>query len=248
MNINIKDYKSRWDYMADRSGVSRTADLTALPTEFNIVGTFIGDWSTEVDYLLKKYDGGRGFNFLDKLGTNKNNIRDIPYTHELDQYDMEYSGIGIDYKFAHKIDPLKMRNEKDNIPTLWKMIDWFGFTGLVLPKIHIQYPGQVFPFHFDDLTTHRNNSVELSNMDTNQELYARVEVQLLNWQYGHVWGIGNTYWSSWKAGEIMWHPWHDVPHGTANSGRVARINLQVTGGCSLDTISKLKSNHGNIIL
>jgi hypothetical protein len=247
--MDIKDYKSRWDYMADRSGVSRKPNLDAELTQFNIVGRFIGNWTHEVQYLIDKYKGGRGFNFLDKLGKSQQTGNlDIPYTAQLDQADMEAAQIPLDYKFAYKIDPGKLEFEKENIPTIWKMINWFEFTGLVLPKIHIQYPGQVFPFHFDDLTTHRNNSAADHDMDDDQEKFARVEVQLQDWDYGHVWGIGNNYWSSWKSGEIMWHPWRDVPHGTANSGKIPRINLQVTGGCTPEVIEKLKSNFGDIIL
>lgn len=253
--MDIKNYNSRWDYMADRNEVPRIPDLDAKLTHFNIVGRFVGNWAHEVEYLLKRYNGGRGFNFLDKLGKDKAveqehnaSKRKVPYTVQLDQADMERAGIPLDYSFANKISPSSLAREKDHLPTIWKMIDWFGFTGNLVPKIHIQYPGQVFPFHFDDLTKIRNNSAEEHVMDDNPEKFARVEVQLQDWDYGHVWGIGNNYWSSWKSGEIMWHPWHNVPHGTANTGKKPRINLQITGECTPELIEKLKSNLGDIIL
>ena len=240
-NVNIEDYSSRWNYMADRAGVSRKPEHDAELTRFNIVGRFVGDWDNEVNFLLEKYNNGRAFNFLSKMDG-------VPYTENLDRNDMISSGLDLDYKFVHKITPKQLEENKQSLPTLWKMIDWFGFTGLVLPKIHVQFPGQVFPYHFDDLTRHRNNSGANHVIDENPNRFARVEIQLRDWDYGHVWGIGNNYWSSWRAGEIMWHPWREVPHGTANAGKVPRVNLQITGEVTPELYSRLQSNVGDIVV
>lgn len=242
-NINIKNYTSRWDYMADRAGVPKTPSRTQEPTQFQIVGKFVGNWKEELDHLIKKYNGGHGFNFLTKLGAGTD-----PYTYKLDLNDMNSAGISTDTKFVYRIGPSQMIESFSEIPTIKKMVDWFGFTGLVLSKIHIQYPGQIFPFHFDDLTTHRGNTDSDNSLDKDPNSCARIEVQLLDWDYGHVWGIGNNYWSNWQAGEIMWHSWYDVPHGTANSGMSPRINLQVTGETTPELLEKLQRNNGNIIL
>jgi len=248
-NIKIEDYDSRWEFMADRAGVPRKPDLDADPTHFNVVGRFVGDWDSEVDFLLKKYNNGRAFNFLSKMSVNTTTgMPDVPYTETLDRADMIRAGIDLDYKFVHKITAQALKENREQLPTLWKMIDWFGFTGYVIAKIHVQFPGQVFPYHFDDLTMHRNNSEQKHIMDTDPYRFARVEVQLRDWDYGHVWGIGNTYWSSWRAGEIMWHHWKDTPHGTANSGKVPRINLQITGEVTPELCQRLQSNVGDIIL
>jgi hypothetical protein len=247
MTIKMEDYTSRWDFMADRAGVSRGPIHGSEPTPFQIVGRFIGNWQSEVNCIIERCNGGRGFNFLNKLSKNTDVM---PYTYELDKADMDLAGIPQDAIFVNKINP-KLLNEMladGSIPTIKKMIDWFGFTGKVLPKIHIQHPGQVFPFHFDDLTTHRNNSDQSLEVDASPDSFARIEVQLKAWDYGHVWGIGNNYWSNWQAGEIMWHPWYNVPHGTANSGRTPRINLQITGGTTPELLERLQRNNGEIIL
>ena len=245
MTIQISDYKSRWDYMADRAGVNKVPELNAVKTKFFIVGRFVADWSEEVDYILTSCSGGRGFNFLNKLGNNK-----LPYTYELDKFDMISSGFDPNITFVNKIGSDKMNEiiKTGRIPILKKMIDWFEFKEKVLVKIHVQKPGQIFPFHFDDLTTHRNNSLEATEIDESPNSFARVEIQLKSWDYGHVWAIGNNYWSNWRAGEIMWHPWYDVPHGTANCGRSLRINMQITGGTTTELLEKLKQDNGDIVL
>lgn len=238
-----EDYESRWDFMADRAGVPKESKTTDEEDHFQIVGTFEGDWEEEVNALLKKYELGRGFNFLSKLPKN---IK--PYTFDMDKHDMEeVLGISTDSEFVSKITPMQLNESKDICPSIWKMIDWFGFTGKILPKIHIQLPGQIFPYHFDDLTTHRNNEDDLS-VDENVEKYARIEVQLFEWDYGQIWGVGNQYWSRWEKGEIMWHDWYKVPHGTANAGLKPRICLQITGEVTEELYHRLRCNNGKIKL
>lgn len=236
--IKIEDYSSRWDYMADRENVPRNPSYDDKLTEFTIVGRFIGNWREELDFLRKKYNDGIGFNFLSKLP------KDTPYTRTLDLADMTSAGISETSVFVSKINPEKINESINEIPTIKKMIDWFEFSGLILPKIHIQKPGQIFPYHFDDLTTHRKNS----DINIDAKKFARVEVMLLDWDYGHFWGIGNNIWKQWRAGEIMFHPWNSIPHGTANAGRTPRINLQITGEITDKILEKLSRNNGDIIL
>lgn len=246
MTINKEDYKSRWDFMADRAGVPREYDKTRESDEFIISGTFRGEWTTEVEALLEKYSGGRGFNFLNKATRGVNIIK--PYTFDMDKYDLEeVLGVSSESEFVNKVTPKQLRESRDLCPSIWKMIDWFGFKGLVQPKIHIQHPGQVFPYHFDDLTTQRGNT-DSFNVDKDTNKYARIEVQLFNWDYGQVWGIGDTFWTKWEAGEIMWCDWYSAPHGTANMGLKPRICLQLTGEIDEEILNRLKTNNGNINL
>lgn len=232
--------------MADRAGVPRKPVHAAEKDQYQIVGKFVGNWLPDLKHLLETYNGGRQFNFLTKLAHGK----DDPYTYDLDRYDMEAAGIPLSTPFVSKITPVEIKRQRriGKIPVIAQMIDWFEFTGEILPKIHIQHPGQVFPFHFDDLTTHRRNTADSKYVDENPDKFARVEVQLKRWDYGHVWAIGNNYWSDWEAGEIMYHDWYRVPHGTANCGYKARICLQITGEVTPETLAKLKRNNGDIHL
>lgn len=228
----MKEHKSRWSYLKNRSpwhfDTSAPAD-----DEWQILGRFNGDWAKEVNDLIQSSGGGTPLNFLNKM------VYDTPYTSALDTADMKKMEIGKDYVFLQRI--MAPYLNPIDCPLIFKMVDWFELEN-PLPKIHIQHPGQVFPLHIDDLTTHRGNREGNTQMDEHPEQWARFEVQLKDWQWGHVWGIGNTYWKQWRAGDIMYHPWWIHPHGTANFGLEPRINLQITGKVTSGTISKIKSS------
>jgi hypothetical protein len=49
-----------------------------------------------------------------------------------------------------------------------------------------------------------------------------------------------------RAGEIMFHPWHNLPHGTANCGMSPRICLQLTGETTPELRARLNSFTGDI--
>ena len=238
--INITNFDSRWDFMAARSGYTDSPMDVTIP-DYTITGRFIGNWDKELDGLIKLSSGGVPLNFLKKLEGGED-----PYTRKLDHYDLVTSGLTEHTEFLKRIMPPILN--RTSAPTIYKMIDWFGFVGRVLVKIHIQHPGQIFPFHFDDLTTNRNNSNSQHGMDIDPDRWARVEVQLKEWEFGHVWGIGSNYWKQWQAGEIMFHPWHNGPHGTANCGKSARVCLQITGETTDDLRAKLRQNNGDITL
>lgn len=242
--VDINEYQSRWDYMADKVGVPRRPQLDAEPTEFQIVGHFVGDWDAELDYLLEATKSGEAYNFLAKK--TKDDSAAGHKTKDLNEYDMQKMGLTKDYEFVKKIRTPELQEHRVKIPTIWKMVDWFGFEGEVVANIHIQQPGHVFPFHFDNLITVRGRKAILEEGEAEQ--YGRVEIMLRDWEYGHIWGVGNTYWSNWKRGEIMFHPWHNVPHGTANAGQYPRINLQVTGRMNKELIDRLNRNNGQIFI
>jgi len=237
-NIDISNYSSRWAFMADRAGFTQKP-LDDVENKFNIVGRFVGNWAAELDKLIALSKGGVPLNFLKKMEGGED-----PYTVELDRNDLQSTGLNENTVFLNRIMPPVLN--RSVAPTIFKMVDWFGFAGRVLIKIHMQQPGQVFPFHFDDLTTNRNNNGSKHLMDENPERWARVEVQLKDWEWGHVWGVGNTYWKQWRAGEIMFHPWHNLPHGTANCGMSPRICLQITGETTPELRQRLNSFAGDI--
>ena len=41
--------------------------------------------------------------------------------------------------------------------------------------------------------------------------------------------MGNYNWSNWKAGDVMWFDWYDMPHASANASFFARPMLKLTG-------------------
>ncbi len=228
----------RWEYFKKRSSYHFDPEHSD-DSVFRIIGRFRGiDWSAELENLIERFHGGTPLNFYNKLPDKTK-----PHTYEMDALDMQRAGYPENPVFLRRITPPLLNPQ--TAPILFKMVRWFGFAEAPLAKIHIQSPGQVFPFHMDDLTGIRGNSAADSE-DHNQ--WARIEVQLKPWEWGHVWAVGNTYWKQWQAGEIMFHPWHGIPHGTANCGMSPRITLQISGKVSEQTLARLNQNWGNIDL
>lgn len=238
---NIEDYSSRWDYMADKVGAPRRPTPGAAPTHFTIAGRFVGDWQAELEHLLAASREGEPYNFLAKKA--KDPSAKGAKTKQLNQADMDRMGLSPSYEFVRKI--RNVEAHRALAPTICKMIDWFAFSGQVVANIHVQNPGHVFPFHFDNLITVRGNSAEITD---DPAKHGRVEIMLRDWEFGHMWGVGNAYWSNWRAGEIMFHPWHDTPHGTANAGMAPRVNLQVTGEMTPELAQRLTRDNGDISL
>jgi hypothetical protein len=97
----------------------------------------------------------------------------------------------------------------------------------------------MFPYHVDEIPNIKDNQID-HEFDKHPEQVARLEIMVYDWQPGHVWAYGNTYWKQWKAGDIAWHNWRDIPHGTANFGRSDRVTLQVTGLTTDLTLERLQ--------
>ena len=72
-------------------------------------------------------------------------------------------------------------------------------------------------------------------------------IALEDWQMGHMFAFGNTYWKQWKAGDIVYHSWIDVPHCTANGAHVPRYTIQVTGHTTDRTFELIHSDDHPII-
>lgn len=193
---------------------------------FRIVGCFTGeDWSSELNKLETMANGGSeiGFSFYYTETTKR-----FTANSQFDLSGQQKPSYSEDLKFVSRIKAPVLSRE--NAPILFKMIDWLAFEPeSLVARIHIQRPGQVFPLHVDGLIKHRKSVEHMREMMDSPEDYARVQIQLCDWTWGHVWGIGYSYWSQWKAGEVMYHPWQNLPHGTANFGFASRYTLQVSG-------------------
>jgi len=85
-------------------------------------------------------------------------------------------------------------------------------------------------------------------MKLNPKKWRRVQVMLEDWVWGHVWTMGNSYWSQWRAGEIMNFKWWETPHGTANFGYSNRYSLQITGIATDLTFERLEGKDQRIDL
>lgn len=218
--VNIADFQSRWEYTKATSrwhfdtGVNEDND-----PPFLILGHFISSFDEVIQHALSN----------NSPTTMNNRLRtgDLPFTAPLEEHDMQKIGLSTEHVLFNEL-------RKDSYANEWpllvkQMIKFFGFQrrGLGV-AIHVQYPGQVFPLHIDAFPYLKQNQ-EHHILDEHPDEAARFTIQFKDWEWGHVWGYGNTYWKQWRAGEIAFHPWRDLPHCTANAGFTPRVSAQVTG-------------------
>lgn len=188
-------------------------------------GRFSGDWVNELSDAItsSKEITWRNRNPID--GTSK----DI----ELEEYDLERSGAGIDLALSNL--------EYDLAPVFQRMTDALhllpGDKNYVQSRVHVQLPGQVWNLHIDKL--------EKWNKIDPHSVY-RFMIMLNDWEPGHFIQYGNFVHTGYRAGEIYSFDWYNVPHCTANAGHGPRCTLLVTGVAS-DSTLKLFSTYNNVI-
>ncbi len=242
--ISFKDYSARIAYLKSISKY-HFDPFEKNESSFQILGRFAGlDWFSEVSALEKEARGGSNFNFDKALdygqGKKRLNL----------QFDLKLTGdksYNPEHVFLNRIEAPLLCREK--APTIFKMADWFALEPETLDvRIHIQHPGQVFPIHVDGLSRQRISDDKHEKMQVRPEEWGRFQVQLQDWVWGHMWAMGNQYWSQWRAGEIMYFHWWDIPHATANAGFAPRYSMQVTGILTETTKERLKNHHAVIDL
>lgn len=237
--MGFANYEDRLKHLKNISNYHFDPFLKEEPP-FRIIGRFEGeDWMPELLRMEEMARGGDeiGFSFYYKETTKR-----FTSNSQFDLSGQDKPSYDENLKFVARIKPPILSRE--NAPTLFKMIDWLAFEPeSVVNRIHIQHPGQVFPFHVDGLVKHRKSKEHMDEMMEAPEEWARIQIQLCDWTWGHMWAIGNTYWSQWRAGEIMYHPWKHLPHGTANCGFASRYTLQVSGLITELTRERLQLHH-----
>lgn len=92
--------------------------------------------------------------------------------------------------------------------------------------VHLQKPGQSHILHID--TVYGGGHWDYLG-DKKREMVRRVFLMLEDWQPGQVIQFGNAIWTKWKAGDVGYFRWQDIPHGTANFGHHDRSLILVTG-------------------
>jgi len=100
--------------------------------------------------------------------------------------------------------------------------------GLENPKgyVHLQKPGQSHILHID--TVYGGGHWDYLG-DKKRDMVRRVFLMLEDWQPGQVIQFGNAIYTKWKAGDVAYFRWQDIPHGTANFGHHDRSLILVTG-------------------
>ena len=94
-------------------------------------------------------------------------------------------------------------------------------------SFHIQRPGQILMMHHDIYSAViRDKDQELA---WKPEKLKRFVIFMEDWKPGHIWAVGNTTWSHWRAGECITWNHNDMPHATCNLSSKSRYSVHLTG-------------------
>jgi hypothetical protein len=211
--------ENRWDYSKSKSNYhfDSTLNEDAKPP-FKILGHIKEDLGAELERLMK-VESMHANTFSNRIQVQGKKDKQA-FTVDMDLEELRLRGLPEDFAFFYNI-------SIDKSEIFKKVAESFGFK-YWKSSVHIQKPGQSFPYHIDELPGIKDNERE-HWLDTDPDAAARFEIQIYNWVPGHVWAYGNTYWKQWTAGEIVYHEWRNIPHGTANISREIRATLQITG-------------------
>jgi hypothetical protein len=124
-----------------------------------------------------------------------------------------------------------MLYRKKEIPTFCKNIVDLLFANDSLRlhspiiRLHRQNPGQFIPFHVD---AYGEYLFETSVAPHDVPFIQRFLIFLEEGAPGHVFQVGDTVFSQWRAGDVIrWR--HGLPHLSMNGGTAPKYTLQITG-------------------
>jgi hypothetical protein len=180
------------------------------------LGTFEGDWSTELKQLIAL---SRPTPLSTRSRMSKGEMPPPPPANKsVQEIEREFfKTTTVDY------DNYPIINKSLEIgPVLKKMIAAFKLAAPWNYTCHVQFTGQVFPYHFDYFHT-SNAFLEVPKKDI-----IRVMIMLTDWEPGHMMGYGN-YLPTWKAGDFYTFNHETVPHYSANAAYNPRANIMLTG-------------------
>jgi hypothetical protein len=171
------------------------------------LGNIKGDWSKDLADIIKNSKSAT----WETRGYKGEGILPPREDLEAEEYDLEKTGYGKDYKITHI--------NWDLPPALKKLSDLFGLDDC-MQRIHVQMPGEVWNLHLDKLQKWAPET---------PWMIMRVQVALTDWEPGHFWSYGNYNHQQWRAGDVTTFDWQNLPHSTANAGHNPRVTLQLTG-------------------
>jgi hypothetical protein len=211
-------------------------DPTRIDPRFDAVtglGQFEGDWSADMtDAIANSKPVSMATRTHNTLGLSTGpfnkvsvkpvgaDLKEVYYNQEkefFDTTDLSYE----EYEIINKSDVLG--------PTLTKMVTAFKLETPLSCAFHVQFTGQVFPYHIDFF--HRRN--DYANFPP--ERIARYMVMLTDWEPGHMFGYGNFQYTGWKAGDFSTLLHAHTPHYSANGAYNPRCMLLITGLKTPDT-------------
>jgi hypothetical protein len=170
---------------------------------------FRGDWDSELDHTVY----------------NKKQVLDLSQL---------LVRLGVQEHIELGVNPRILGSRADVDPVIHKKISKMVKTFKLekpLAQIMLQKPGEMATLHIDAIchdNFDRNKVTDMEQVTSDQESI-RVFVALKDWSWGQYLMMGNYHWMQWKAGDVMWFRWQDLPHASANCGHMHRPFLKITG-------------------
>ena len=212
-----KDIKNgTWEFLKENKLWHFDKELNS--SNYKIIGRFIGNWQNEINQL--------DFDQLKKIENTMSHKTKDSYYNDIEEGNKKDF---IKYGFPENLEYGYVNDKKskptETLPDVF--IKMFNKIPLLnaYPKFTKQMPGQLWPMHFDNYHALRPNLSEKTWEDPN---IRRIWIALNDWDWGHCVLFGNTPWTGWRAGDILYFDWL-IPHGTANCGNTPRFSMFVTG-------------------
>lgn len=208
--------KNRWDITVEQSNYDfnpfRETDLGKM---FKTVGHINPIWKEELNYVRteKEYDF----------------FWPSPVSPEGDSFSYDYEELlckdwGIPTDFV----VYRQWTVNDETPILKSLAETVGLADAQI-NVQTQYTGMMLHLHIDSLTGLRSQRKDQASPRDDDNEWGRCFVMLEDWAPGHIIHFGNTYLSPWKAGDIIWFDWANIPHSTVNTGPWPRSIAKITG-------------------
>ena len=237
--FKVNGVPSRWEH--NKLHADWHFDPFADPHEetFVVPCRFVGDFSEAVQHALKTATEMTIGNYRQRNLSKQDKdlhdgeIQDVLLASGKEDVSSMYHDMVVRAKFDKDgKNYFAKRNESPEYEILLRMIDALG-VDVHQSRLHIQRLGQVTPIHIDQQMRYARPGWRKiwtdAGADKKPLKLRRFLVMLQDWDYGHVWQFGNTYYQGYKAGECITYDWCNMPHGTANFGYTPRVTFQFTG-------------------
>lgn len=201
-----KDYKSNWEWTKENSLYHFDNSIQDKPGDyFWQLGRFEGSWDEELQQII---NDSHEVTWATRSPKSNNTDKWL----ELEEYDIKNAGGNENGVVA------QFNRNYMNYPTTKKMVEVFGLDNLQV-RIHVQKTGQMWHRHIDKLYKYCHED---------PSKVVRIHIMLTDWEPGHFFQYGN-YDYRWKAGDVNYFDWQNLPHSTANTTFTPRVSLQLTG-------------------
>ena len=236
--FKVDGVPSRWEHNKTRSTFHFDPFGDSTEQTFIITNRFVGDFEPAVKYAIANAEEQTIGNYrprnLSKQDKDLHDgeIQDIITASGKDDLSSMYHDTVIRKTFDENGNYKIRKNKASEYEVLIRMIDTLG-VDVHQARLHIQKLGQVTPIHIDQQMRYARPGWRKvwteAGADKNPLMLRRFLVMLQDWDYGHVWQFGNTYYSGYRSGECITYDWCNMPHGTANFGFTPRVTFQFTG-------------------